>query len=165
MLLLLLLLLLLLKTTPQAQVEKTTFFIRCFRNPTSTCVTVNWRKHNSGKQPTVDCIPEPIQRSGIKHSVGKVIPHSNLRRQGTCYKLGRATPWYFKLQCLKLQTNTSNWHRRTILKDWENITQGLGEQMQNSNEVTQRYPQIYFSPTSKYRFSEVHWKQYHAHGL
>ena len=31
----------------------------------------------------------------------------------------------------------------------ENDTQGLGEQMQNSNEVIQRCPQIYVSTTSK----------------
>ena len=32
--------------------------------------------------------------------------------------------------------------------------------MQNSNEVTQRCPQIYVSPTSKYQFTERHgsWK-------
>ena len=41
-------------------------FISCFRNPISTCVTENWRKHNSGKQPMVDSIVEPIQSSGIK---------------------------------------------------------------------------------------------------
>ena len=29
---------------------KTKLFINCFRNPTSTCATKNWRKHNSGKQ-------------------------------------------------------------------------------------------------------------------
>ena len=32
-------------------------------------------KRNSGKQPTIDCTLEPILRSGVKHSVGKVIPH------------------------------------------------------------------------------------------
>ena len=35
--------------------------------------TENWWKHNSGKQLTVDCTVEPIQRSGANHSVGKVI--------------------------------------------------------------------------------------------
>ena len=35
----------------------------------------------------------------------------------------------------------------------ENNTQGLGEQMQNSNEVTQWCQQIYLSPTTKYQFS------------
>ena len=47
----------------------------------------------------------------------------------------------------------------------ENNTHGLREQMQNSNEVTQRCPQIYISPTSKYQFSERHGKHYHAHDL
>ena len=37
--------------------------------------------------------------------------------------------------------------------------------MENSNEVTQRCPQIYVSPTSKYQFSERHGNQYHAHSL
>ena len=54
---------------------KTKLLINLFRNQTSTCATENWRKHNSGKQPTVDCTLEPIQRSGVKHSVGKVIPY------------------------------------------------------------------------------------------
>ena len=47
----------------------------------------------------------------------------------------------------------------------ENNAQGLGEQMQNSNEVTQWCPQIYVSQTSKYQFPERHGKQYHAYGL
>ena len=40
---------------------KTQLFINFFRDPTSTC-----GKHNWGKQPTVDCTLEPIQRSGVK---------------------------------------------------------------------------------------------------
>ena len=48
----------------------------------------------------------------------------------------------------------------------ESDTQRLGEQMQYSgNEVTQRCPQMYVSPTSKYQFSERHVIQYHTHGL
>ena len=50
------------------------------------------RKHNSGKQPTVDCSLEPIHRSGVKHSVGKVIPQSNLSWQERPSKLGRSIP-------------------------------------------------------------------------
>ena len=65
-------LLLLLKTAAQAQVGKIKVFINCFRNPTSSLVTENWRKHNSGKQPTVDCSLEPDHCSGVKHSIGKV---------------------------------------------------------------------------------------------
>ena len=53
--------LLLLKPTSQAQVGKTKF-IDFFHNPTSTCATEKWRKHNSGKQQSVDCTLEPIQR-------------------------------------------------------------------------------------------------------
>ena len=49
----------------------------------------------------------------------------------------------------------------------ENNIQGLREQMQNSNEVTQRCPQnlIYVLSTSKKKFSERHWKQYHELGF
>ena len=49
-------------------------------------------KHNSGKQPTVDFSLKIIQCSGAKHSVEKVIPHTNLGRQETPDKLGRPTP-------------------------------------------------------------------------
>ena len=56
---------------------------------------------------TLDCTIEPIQHSGIKHSVGKVIPHSNLSRHETPYKLGRSTPWYFKLQNMSCGGNSS----------------------------------------------------------
>ena len=58
-----------------AQVGETMLFINSFRNPTSTCATENERKHNSGKQPTVDFTLEPIQHSGVKHSVGNIIKH------------------------------------------------------------------------------------------
>ena len=67
------LLLLLLKPAAQAQVENTKLFINC-------------------------CTHEPIQHSGVKCNVGKVIPHSNLSRQERPSKLGRSTPWYFKPQ-------------------------------------------------------------------
>ena len=71
---------------------------KLFSNPTSTCETENWRKRNAVKQPTADCTLEPIQLSGVKNSVGKVIPQSNLSRQERPSKLGRSTPWYVKLQ-------------------------------------------------------------------
>ena len=77
------LLFLLLKQAAQAQVGKNKLFINCFRNPASTCAMENLTKYHSGKQPTVDCTLEPIQRSGVKHGVRKVIPHSNLSRQET----------------------------------------------------------------------------------
>ena len=38
------------------------------------------KKTHPGIQPTVDCTLEPIQHSGVKHSIGKVIPDLNLRR-------------------------------------------------------------------------------------
>ena len=45
----------------------------------------------------------------------------------------------------------------------ENNTQGLGEQMHNSNEATQSCPERHASANSKYQFFERHEKQYHAH--
>ena len=100
--------LLLLKPAAQAKVAKTKLFISCCQ-PTYTCVTENWRKHNSGKLRTVDCTLEPIQRSSIKHSVGKAIPHSNLGQQETPCKLGRSTPWYFKLQWMSCSRSSCCW--------------------------------------------------------
>ena len=47
----------------------------------------------------------------------------------------------------------------------KNNTQGFGEQIHNSNEVTQRCPKKYASPTSKYQFSERQEKQCNAHCL
>ena len=47
--LVILLLLLLLKPAAQAQVGKTKLFINCFRNPTSTCTTENWKKTIQGR--------------------------------------------------------------------------------------------------------------------
>ena len=45
-----------------------------------------------------------------------------------------------------------------------NNIQGLGEKMHYSNEVRQRCPQRQASRTSKYQFSHIDKKQYHAHG-
>ena len=92
------LLLLIIMRASLAQAGKTKLFINCFRNPTTTCTTENWRKPIWGKQPTVDCTHESIQRSGVKHSIIKVIPHSNLGWQETPCKLEDSTPWYFTLQ-------------------------------------------------------------------
>ena len=47
------------------------FIINCFWNPQAP---VPRKKYNSEKQQTVDCVLKPIQRSGTKHSLGKVIP-------------------------------------------------------------------------------------------
>ena len=38
-------------------------------------------KKNSRKHPTVDCSLKPIQHSGVKRSIGKVVPHTNLGQQ------------------------------------------------------------------------------------
>ena len=50
------------------------------------------KKTNLVKQPTIDCVLIPIYRSGVKHSVGKVIPLMSLGRQEKPRKLGRSTP-------------------------------------------------------------------------
>ena len=63
-----LLLLLLLKPAALAKMGKTKLFINCFCNHAGTCAMENRRKHYSGKQPMVDCTPQPVQRSGAKHS-------------------------------------------------------------------------------------------------
>ena len=113
--------LLLLKPAAQAQVGKIKLFINCFRNPTSTCETKNWRKHNSGKQPTVDCTLELIQLSGVKHRVGKVILHSNLGRQERPSKLGRSTPWYFKLQWMSCGRSSDMSNSNRSRSTWEYV--------------------------------------------
>ena len=58
---------LLLLKPAQSQVGKIKLFISRYRNPKSAGATENLKKHNSGKQ--VDSTLEPIQRSGVKHSV------------------------------------------------------------------------------------------------
>ena len=107
-------------------------FINWFRNPTSTWATENWRKHNSAKQPMVDCTLESIQHSDIKRCVGKVIPHSNLNRQERPSKLGRSTPWYFELQWMNCgrsssMSNSSRSRRKlaeeTVIRVWINLVQ------------------------------------------
>ena len=46
-------------------------------------------------------------------------------------------------------------HDQQLTPTLENNNPGLGEQMQNSNEVAYRCPQIYISPTSKYQRMDV----------
>ena len=115
-------LLLLLKPAVQDQVGKRKLFINCLRNPTSTCATESWKKHNSWKQPTVDCTLEPIQRSGVKHCIGKVIPDSNFSRQERPSKLGRSTPWYFTLRWMScgrsLSMSNSSRSRWKLDQQW-----------------------------------------------
>ena len=41
----------------------------------------------------------------------------------------------------------------------------VGEQMHDSTEITQLYPQRFASPNTKYQFSGRHDWQYHEHGL
>ena len=116
------LLLLLLKPVAQTQVEKN---VVCASQPHKYLRHGKQMKHNSGKQPTVDCALERIQRSGIKYTVGKIT-------------------WEVEGDILQLTPTP------------ENNIQGLGEQMENGNEVPQRCLQIYVSPTSKYQFYERH---------
>ena len=107
-------LLLFLKLAPPASVSKTKSFINCFRNPSSTCATENW-KHNSGKQRTINCFLKPIYRSGVKLSAGKVIPHTNLGRQETPCPLTVPIPHQVSLiiilncNALHLDISNSDW--------------------------------------------------------
>ena len=109
-------------------------FISCFYNPTSTCTMENWRKHNSGKQPTVDCTQEPIQHSSIKHKRSFYI-RTWAGRKYPC-KLGLSTPWYFKLQWMSC--SSSGWMscscsssicrsrkltEQTVIRVWINLLQ------------------------------------------
>ena len=50
-----------------------------------------------GEQPTVDCALKPVQRFSGKHTVGKVIPHTNLAKQETPCKLGCSSPCHLEL--------------------------------------------------------------------
>ena len=124
---------------------KTKLFINCFRNPARTLVTENWRKHNSGKQPTVDSTLEPIQRLVIIHSVGKVIPHSNLDRQETPYKLWRSKPCYFTLQwmscgrCSSVSNSSRNrWKFAEQSVIWVRINLAQHTHPSNITSMTQR---------------------------
>ena len=128
---------------------KTKLFMNCFRKPTSTCATEIWRKHKSGKQPTVDCTLEPIQRTGIKHSVGKVIPQSNLSREGRPSKLGSSTPWYFKLKLMwcgrssgRSNSNRSRWKRgdQTVITVWINLVQHTKPVVANLLHIMRHLP-------------------------
>ena len=65
---LLLLLSLLLKPAAQVQVEKKIVY-KLLLQLHNHLRYIKLKKHNSGKQPTVDCPLKTIQRSGVKHSV------------------------------------------------------------------------------------------------
>ena len=80
------------KTSGASPSGKTKLFINCIRNPTSTRATENWNKQNSEKQPMIDYFLKPIQHTAANQSVGKVIPHTNLRRQGTSCKFACSNP-------------------------------------------------------------------------
>ena len=92
------LMLLSLKPATQAQVGKLSCLWIAFELHKQFCATENWRKRNSGKQPTVDCLLKPNQSSGVEHIVTKVIPHSNMDPQETPCKLKLSAPWYFRLK-------------------------------------------------------------------
>ena len=152
----------------QVQVGKTELLINCFRNPTNTCATENWRKFNSGRQPMVDCTFKPIQRSDVKHSVGKV---SNLGRHifEPCRK------HVANFDVLHLNTlNSNGWaaaaarvcqslvdaERRSLNRQWFEFEPtlynkhcpaiwSLDTTTWNSVQGIGRCPQMYVSPTSK----------------
>ena len=149
-----------------------------------------------GSNQRLTASPEPIQRFGIKHSVWKVILHSNLGRQETPCKLGRSRPLVeadgssLNRQWLEFQLTLNNILSPATLHRWHNDknsdqskawppntpgalvaegdipqltrtpdynTQGLGEQMKNSNEVTQW---CYFSPTSNFHYFSPNFHQH-----
>ena len=88
---------------------------------------------------------EPVQPFGIKHSVMKLFPHSNLGRQETPCKLGRSTPRYFKLlwmscgRCSEMSNSSrSRWKlaEQIVIRIWSNLVQHT--QHRNITSMTQR---------------------------
>ena len=55
---------------------------------------IETRTHGNNQRLTALLNPSNVP---VSNSVGKVIPHRNLGRQETPCRLGRSTPWYFKL--------------------------------------------------------------------
>ena len=84
----LLLLLLLLKPAAHAQVGKTQLFINCFRNLQKTEENTTQR---SNQRLTAPWNLSSVPVSNV-HSVGEVIPESNMRRKERPSKLERSTP-------------------------------------------------------------------------
>ena len=52
--------------------------------------------------------PKAHQRTGVKHTVWKVIPHTSMGREETPCKLGRSTPWYFELKWMSCDRSSLN---------------------------------------------------------
>ena len=67
----------------------------------------------------------PIQRSAVKRSVGKLIPHMNLDQQETPCKLSRSTPWYFEL--LSMSCDHGSGYRTLIETDGSSLNKQLFE--------------------------------------
>ena len=82
---------------------------------------------------------------------------SMTQRQETLIRKSLATEYTWR-------SRSWRWHSAADLTP-ENNTQRLGEQVHNSNGVTQRCSQIYVSPTLKYKFTERHEKLYNSHDL
>ena len=89
-------------------IYNTELLINCFRSP-QTPASRKTEKHNLSKKLTVDCSLKPIPRSGAKHSVGKVIPYTNLEGQDVrsfVHSWVVLHPWYFKLQWMSCGHNS-----------------------------------------------------------
>ena len=76
-----------------------------------------WSPQAKGAKPI-----KPIQHSGVKHSVGKVSPHSNIGRQDTPCKFGMFNTLILRTPMDQLwpQFGMTNWgnSRSTLNKQW-----------------------------------------------
>ena len=102
------------KTSAHDQVGKTKLFISCLINPKHPRSGI-LNKTQLREVTTVDWNLEPIQRPGIKHSVGNGIQHSKLGRQETPWKLRRSTPSHFNLQWMSYSRSTGMSNSSTII--------------------------------------------------
>ena len=109
-----LLLLLLLKPAAQAKASNTKLFINCFRNPTNTCGTENFKKGEGSNQRLT------IQSFGVKHNVGKIILRIRTwagRKNfqiGTFYTLILQTQW---MSCSRNSDVSNSGCRSNLIKN------------------------------------------------
>ena len=96
---------------------KTKLLVNCFRNRER----IFFLKKKYGMQPAVDGTLKPIKRSGVKHRVGKVIPHS-LSMQESPNNLLRSTPWYFKLQWMSCRRRSG---MSNSSRSWWNLAEQI----------------------------------------
>ena len=112
----------------------------CIHNPASNCATENG-KHYSRKKTNGWLLRKPVQRSLVKCSVGKVIPHANLDRQKTSCKFGRSTPrrleliWKSLDSCKGILNSGRSW-AQLIEQPMIQIRKKLVQHTQPSNVAT-----------------------------